>query len=159
MKAYNKNKGFTIVELIVVMAILAILILIAVPNLTKYLDDANTTADSGTANTLYKGTMSSCVYESTTEESKGQLQPGKINSNVPLVESILMSTTLDPSSITVYGYNATSQNFLEENNGNWQIYIPLQENSDSNYSVSQDVGDIYISSPHTQTYLNGELIN
>ncbi len=37
----RKNLGFTIIELIIVMAIIAVLILIAVPTLSKYLDDAN----------------------------------------------------------------------------------------------------------------------
>lgn len=42
MKKFRKNKkGFTLVEVIVVLVILAILIAIAVPSVMKYIDDAN----------------------------------------------------------------------------------------------------------------------
>ncbi|MDD3049141.1 MAG: prepilin-type N-terminal cleavage/methylation domain-containing protein [Bacilli bacterium] len=42
MKNLRKNKkGFTLVEVIVVLVILAILIAIAVPSVMKYIDDAN----------------------------------------------------------------------------------------------------------------------
>ena len=48
----NKNKGFTLVELIVVLVILAILAAILVPQLMGYIERANSEKDFSTAQTV-----------------------------------------------------------------------------------------------------------
>ena len=42
-KLINKKKGFTLIELIVVMAVIAILVLLAIPRLLNYTKDATLT--------------------------------------------------------------------------------------------------------------------
>jgi len=46
------NKGFSLVELIIVIAIMAILVGVLAPNLMRYIERANVAADTQTANTI-----------------------------------------------------------------------------------------------------------
>lgn len=59
----NKNKkGFTLMELVVVIAILAVLGLLLYPQVTKYLDSANKTTAEANARTAY----TAALFESST---------------------------------------------------------------------------------------------
>ena len=57
MKKFRKNKkGFTLVEVVVVLVIIAILIAIAVPSVMKYIDDANEAKYLAEARAVYIAT-------------------------------------------------------------------------------------------------------
>lgn len=57
MKKFKKNKkGFTLVEVVVVLVIIAILIAIAVPSVMKYIDDANEAKYLAEARAVYIAT-------------------------------------------------------------------------------------------------------
>lgn len=47
------NNGFTLVEMIIVLAIIAILVAIIAPQATRYIQTANTTKSASTAKTIY----------------------------------------------------------------------------------------------------------
>lgn len=53
IKKYNNNKGFTLMELIIVVAIMAILIALIAPNLTGFLDTATATSYEANAKSCY----------------------------------------------------------------------------------------------------------
>lgn len=57
LKALSKNKGFTLVELIVVLVILAILAAILVPTLLGYIDKARSEKDFATAQAVRVATQ------------------------------------------------------------------------------------------------------
>jgi prepilin-type N-terminal cleavage/methylation domain-containing protein len=65
-KAKNNNKGFSLVELIVVMAIMAILAVTLTPKLSQYIDKARQTNDREAVNAIYSairlGMMDDAVY-------------------------------------------------------------------------------------------------
>lgn len=154
MKERVKSKGFTIVELIVVMAILAILIIIAVPSLTKYLENAESTSDLGTANALYSSAMSSCVNESITGAS-GNIPISKLDDALDIVINIKSGISINEP-ILIYGFDNSDDEAFQNvevigSNGNWEVHIPVSSNQ-----IIPD-GHIVIFAPDGTKYIDGTL--
>lgn len=57
----NENKGFSLVELIVVIAIMVILIALLVPNVIGYISKAQDSANLSAAKTIYNAANTACV--------------------------------------------------------------------------------------------------
>ena len=63
--AKNNKKGFTLIELIVVVAILVALMLMLVPKLTGFTNDAKKTANEANARAIYTAIIASQTAEKT----------------------------------------------------------------------------------------------
>ena len=63
--AKNNKKGFTLIELIVVVAILVALMLMLVPKLTGFTEDATRTANQANARAIYTAIAASDTAETT----------------------------------------------------------------------------------------------
>ena len=63
MKLKKKNKGFSLVELIVVMAIMAILAVMLAPRLIQYVEKSKTASDQNVIDTVYNTTKLTLVDE------------------------------------------------------------------------------------------------
>ena len=63
--AKNNKKGFTLIELIVVVAILVALMLMLVPRLTGFTDEATKTANTANARAIYTAINASETASST----------------------------------------------------------------------------------------------
>ncbi len=74
----RKSKGFTIIELICVMAIIAVLTLMALPNLTDSISDAESVSDTALVRSTYIAVQSYCLANKPTESinlSADDLEP------------------------------------------------------------------------------------
>ena len=69
--AKNNKKGFTLIELIVVVAILVALMLMLVPRLTGFTDEATKTANTANARAIYTAIKASETAKSTGMYGKG----------------------------------------------------------------------------------------
>jgi prepilin-type N-terminal cleavage/methylation domain-containing protein len=87
MRFHNK-KGFTLIELMIVIAIIAIIAAIAIPNLLHARKSANETAAIGALKTI---TTSQSVFREGDKEQDGNLDYGMMSelSNVTLLDSVL----------------------------------------------------------------------
>ena len=97
LKRKNGQKGFTLVELIVVMAILAILAAIAVPRYTSVQEKAKLSAHMANIRTIESAIM---VYD---VSNNGDLSgcDADADSNGPLVPSYLQEWPTSPGSYSV----------------------------------------------------------
>ena len=96
MKKKMNNKGFTLVELIVVLVILAILAAILVPTLLGYIERAKSEKDYSTAQTI-RVAMQSAIAEAYAKDNDG-----KVNVNEVPYTSVwkLVGATVDGSDNT-----------------------------------------------------------
>ena len=142
----NKKKGFTLVELIVVLAILAILAAMLVPALTGYIDKANEKKVLATARHYYVAaqTVVSEAYANGDEINEIIVSNNKFGSSIQIGNDTdetpkdnkyfqsflnLAELTDDTSLIRVISYNQTVDNFyvvignkqVTLNNGEWIV--------------------------------------
>jgi type IV pilus assembly protein PilA len=68
MKKNTKKKGFTLIELIVVIAVLGILSAVAVPRLTGFQEDARIAADKATFDTITRSISIAVANETITAD-------------------------------------------------------------------------------------------
>ncbi|SHF12482.1 type II secretion system protein [Clostridium fallax] len=83
MKKLNKNKGFTLVELIVVLAVMAVISSVAIPNFTNIKNKSKEKADNQTCETIKRtvimlladesieGSEKTITYNANTKEIQG----------------------------------------------------------------------------------------
>lgn len=64
MKKLKGNKGFTLMEMLIVVAIIAILIAIMIPTFTKQLERARETADIANIRSMYSEAMVGLISDS-----------------------------------------------------------------------------------------------
>ena len=118
------NKGFTLVELIVVLVILAILAAILVPTLMGYIDKARSEKDFGTAQAIRVATQSMIAEmygkgeEITATNVKGHTKEimGLIGAGTTTAEGGATTYTLDGQALTL-----ESVDFEDAANKNYQI--------------------------------------
>lgn len=126
-----KNKGFSIIELIVVMAIIAILILIAVPTVSMYIARANEQSIDTTASTIQT------VVRTTLRDLDGRTDiPVTIYADGSnLHNEILTGSSLSPldSILRINEYNVTDLPEIEDvelstparpNFTTWVVFLP-----------------------------------
>ena len=71
-KVTKNNKGFSLIELIIVIAIMAVLVAIIAPNLTKYLGSSKKNTDKKNADEI-ASTLKTCITDFETDPANGEL--------------------------------------------------------------------------------------
>ncbi|GKX64839.1 prepilin-type N-terminal cleavage/methylation domain-containing protein [Inconstantimicrobium mannanitabidum] len=109
LKTKRKRKGFTLIELIIVIAIIAILVAVAIPKFSEIRKNANASADLATAKTIH-----SLIAAETTASSGAVADTA---SNVAVPDSILnkLDGAKKPKGGTAFTYTMS--------NGDIKIYI------------------------------------
>jgi len=108
MKKKNENKGFTLVELIVVLVILAILAAILVPALLGYIDRARnqqTVLNAKSALTATQAELSSVYGKNATQLTKADIERIKTTADVPIYNLnvyVGVSATNNHAAFTVF---------------------------------------------------------
>ena len=91
-KTNKKKKGFTLIELVIVLAVLAIIALIAIPNFTKVRNDSLQKADKQTMEQIRKITLMAIA--------NGDIEVPTTDTNTPQYE---IKNGLQTTGFTSYG--------------------------------------------------------
>lgn len=75
MRKGNKQKGFTLIELVVVIAVLAILAGVAVPKFLSITADANKAAEKADVGAIRSGVLSKAVQDAATSKATSITYP------------------------------------------------------------------------------------
>ena len=139
-KMNKKKKGFTLIELVIVLAVLAIIGLIAIPNFTKVREDSQIKADERSLEAIAKIIDMEIIEETIPDTSNGTVTfsfPGGAATGTlafVLTDGAGAAITIAPADITDI-----------QNNGLSKVGAP-QEKNKTNYVMTLSNGEIVTTS-------------
>lgn len=156
---YNiKFKGITAMQIIVIVAFIALLLLLSIPILTRYMKVANRNTEYGLVNSIYRSSISAVANDNVNKTSRTALYNSenniyKLDTTDPLVQDIISGIKANVE-IKVYAYTTMqNSNFMLDNpSDSWLVFVK------SNNGIIDISGTIYIVAPESMNcYSNGNL--
>lgn len=124
-KIKSNNKGFSLIELIIVIAIMAVLVAIIAPNLTKYLGTSKTQTDKKNMDEA-KAQIKNCIADATTQDIAVSTWTAQDLTLIAVSQNSfdkLVKTALDGASLT------------SKADSSKKIWAKITANSDGTYEV------------------------
>ena len=140
-KSQKTTKGFSLIELIIVIAIMAVLVAIIAPNLTKYLGSSKTKTDQKNADEL-ASQLQTCITEYDTDQSTS-LGASIGSGTMKITWSGKTATSSSPADSTFDGIvnaNITSDTKSEENGSSASANITYNSTTKV-YTITVTVGN------------------
>ena len=109
MKKNGKNKGFSLVELIIVIAVMAILVAIMAPILFRYIEKARISADTKMLDTVYVALAYAASDPDVVQQTDSMSEISKMVDNPVKLEDIDMTTLFAQEALDTLGWDSFSQ--------------------------------------------------
>lgn len=109
----KNNKGFSLVELIIVIAIMAILVGVMAPQLIKYIEKSNVASDEETLNAIYAAVVYSMNDPTVNQDSNSTLVIDSLINPVKLEDLDLNDTLFYHEILDTLGWSDLEQSTYE----------------------------------------------
>ncbi len=109
MKKLNErqnNKGFSLVELIVVIAIMVVLVAVLAPVFTRYIENSRRSTDVSTANNIAEAVLADAADGKITADKTAEAKAG--DPSTLASDPVVKGTQWDDVTTFTYEYNKTS---------------------------------------------------
>lgn len=130
MKKWN-NQGFSLVELIIVIAIMAILVAVIGPQLLKYVEKSKVEADQQTLDAIYKAVEYARIDPSVLEDMDSSAVIDSLNSPQKLEDLMSADTVFSREVLETLGWSDLNQATYERaiqsaHEADCEIYVAYQ---------------------------------
>lgn len=162
-KELENNKGFSLVELIIVLAIMAVLVAVIAPMLLKYFEKSKVTSDKALLNTISAAVTYASVDRKVVDDTASEAFLNSFVSTPVMLEDIPTNTVLYTEVLDTLGWTdlsqATYMNFIRSaHTGNSHIYMQYKGSADNPISFwitcTDAAGDKDTSENETGNYQN-----
>ena len=109
MRKNGKNKGFSLVELIIVIAIMAVLVAIMAPILLRYVEKARISADTKMLDSVYVALAYAASDPDVVQQTDSMSEIDKMVNNPVKLEDIDMTTLFAQEALDTLGWDSFSQ--------------------------------------------------